>query len=140
MKKQYYFLLAFLLLGLSQFALAQVPPPPPVKPAPPLVVAFTETKAQPVGGFNNFYRFIHQNLRYPDLAYNLGVEGRVYVEFVVEKDGSLSQFEVVKRLGSGCDEEAVRVLRTSPRWAPGTQAGRKIRSKFVIPVRFDIRR
>lgn len=64
------------------------------------------------------------------------VEGMVHVTFVVEKDGSLSDIKVVKEIGSGCDEEAIRVISNAPKWEPGRQRGHKVRVKLTISIRF----
>lgn len=66
------------------------------------------------------------------------ISGRVYVQFIVEKDGSISNIEVVKGIGGGCDEEAVRVLGNAPAWKPGKQRGRPVKVKMTIPIFFTI--
>jgi protein TonB len=139
MKTLKHILITLLLLTGAQWAQAQAPPPPPQEPRPVPVLVLTETKAEPIGGFENFYRIINKNLQYPDRAYHLGIEGKVYVEFTVEKDGTLSNFNIARGLmGADCNEEAIRVLKLSPLWRPLTQAGRKATSKFVIPIRFKL--
>ena len=95
-----------------------------------------ETLAKFPGGLQAFYNFLSKNMKYPSEAEKLGVEGRVFVQFIVEKDGSLSDIKVVKGIGAGCDEEAVRVLRIMPNWLPGTQEGEPVRQKMIQSILF----
>lgn len=90
----------------------------------------------PQGGMETFYRYIAENIRYPVQARRLNVEGMVFVRFVVEKDGSITDVTVVKGVGAGCDEEAVRVLKSAPPWTPGKQRGRPVRVLMTVPIRF----
>ncbi len=90
----------------------------------------------PKGGLEAFYAFVGDNLRYPHQAIRMGVSGNVFLKFVVEKDGRLTDVQVLKGIGSGCDEEAVRVLESAPPWNPGKQRGRPVRVYMVIPIRF----
>jgi protein TonB len=85
-----------------------------------------------------FYAFVSQTIRYPAQARRMGIEGKVFVEFVVEKDGSLSSFTVVKGIGAGCDEEAIRVLQMSPPWTPGKQRGQAVKQRMVLPIYFKM--
>ncbi|OOQ58510.1 M56 family metallopeptidase [Mucilaginibacter pedocola] len=85
-----------------------------------------------------FGRYIGKNVRYPAIAREHNVQGRVILTFVVEKDGSLSDVKVLRGIGSGCDEEAVRVIKASPKWTPGTQGGKKVRTQFSVPVNFAL--
>ncbi len=93
---------------------------------------------EPQGGFAGFYKFLQKELRYPDQARRMGIEGKVYIEFIVEKDGSLSNMKVIKSVGGGCDEEALRVLKKSPKWTPGNNAGRGVRVRMSLPVNFKL--
>lgn len=142
MNKLTYLTFIFLLgLSATNWAWAQTapPPPPPPEPEPEPIFVFVEEKASPREGYKNFYRYISRNLRYPTMAYEQRVQGIVVVEFVVEKDGSLTNMTTVKGPGSGCGREAIRVLRRAPKWRPARQRGRPIRSKCRIPVRFKLR-
>ena len=80
------------------------------------VFFFVEELPQPVGGMENFYQYIAENLVYPITARKMVVEGKVYIQFTVNPDGSLIDFEILKGIGFGCDNEAVRVLKESPKW------------------------
>jgi protein TonB len=97
-----------------------------------------EQSASPKGGMAAFYKYISDNIRYPAQARRMGIEGKVFVEFVVDRDGSLTQFTVVKGIGAGCDEEAVRVLKNAPPWSPGKQRGKPVRQRMVIPIFFRL--
>jgi protein TonB len=91
----------------------------------------------PVGGEEAWNKFLSKNLRYPQEAQDAGMGGRVYMSFVVEKDGSLSNFTVERGAGYGMDEEAKRVLKLAKAWKPGLQNGQPVRVKFVIPINFQ---
>ena len=90
------------------------------------------------GGLEAFTEFLKSEMKYPEQAQRLGVEGRVFVQFVVEKDGSLSDVIVAKGIGAGCDKEAVRVLEKSSVWEPGKMKGRAVRMKIVMPINFKL--
>ncbi|GGE97134.1 energy transducer TonB [Hymenobacter cavernae] len=94
--------------------------------------------ARPVGGTDAFFAWVQENLRYPALARQRKVEGRVMVEFVVQKDGSLADTKLVKRLGSGCDEEALRLIKAAPKWNPARYKGQPLRQKMVLPIVFQL--
>ncbi len=102
------------------------------------IFTIVEENPAPVGGFKAFYDYVSKNLHYPRKAKQLGIEGRVFVQFVVEKDGSLTDVHVVKGIGGGCDEEAVRVISGAPRWNPGKQRGRPVRVRMILPVVFKL--
>ncbi|MBX2970532.1 MAG: energy transducer TonB [Cyclobacteriaceae bacterium] len=97
-----------------------------------------EQPASPKGGMSAFYEFVSRNIKYPAQARRLGTEGKVFVEFIVEKDGSLSSFTVIKGIGAGCDEEAVRILQLSPPWTPGKQRGQPVKQRMVLPIHFKM--
>jgi protein TonB len=97
-----------------------------------------EQPASPKGGMSAFYEFVSKNIHYPSQARRMGVEGKVFVEFVVEKDGTLSSFTVIKGIGAGCDEEAIRILQLSPAWSPGKQRGQPVKQRMVLPIHFKM--
>lgn len=101
---------------------------------------FTIVEDQPyfVGGQAMFRQFILKNLVYPTQARRFGIEGKVFVQFVVERDGSLTDIKVLKGIGAGCDREAVRVLAKSPKWHPGKQRGNPVRVRAIIPLNFTL--
>ncbi|RZL32524.1 MAG: TonB family protein [Pedobacter sp.] len=90
------------------------------------------------GGVYKFYEYLGKNIKYPTMAADNEVEGNVFVSFVVEKDGSLTDIKVDRKLGYGTDEEALRVLKLSKRWNPGMQNGRPVRVKYNIPIKFSL--
>lgn len=92
------------------------------------------------GGEKAFSSYLLKNIQYPQEARNMKIQGKVDLTFVVEKDGSLSSIKVVHGLGSGCDQEAVRVLKASPKWRPARQKGRIVRQQYNLPIGFWVRR
>jgi TonB family protein len=101
---------------------------------------FTAVEQSPSfpGGGDAFARYIAKNIKYPAEARKNKVEGRTVLTFVVEKDGSLSGITVLRSLGSGTDEEAVRVIKNSPKWKPGVQNGRLVRVQYSVPINFSL--
>ena len=90
------------------------------------------------GGNDRLYQFISQNVRYPESARAKKIEGRVFISFVVEKDGHLSDIKVVRSPDESLSEEALRVLKLLPRWNPGTQNGKPVRVMFTVPINFSL--
>lgn len=90
------------------------------------------------GGEAARIRFLSENIRYPQMARESGIQGTVFVTFVVERDGSVTDVRVLRGIGGGCDEEAVRVIQSMPRWTPGRQRGRAVRVQFTMPIRFTL--
>jgi len=103
-----------------------------------VVFTVVENNAEPEGGMETFYKYLGKALKYPSQAKRMGVEGKVYVQFVVEKDGSLTDIKIVKGIGAGCDEEAERVVAEAKKWKPGKQRGRPVRQRMVIPIIFRL--
>lgn len=89
------------------------------------------------GGMAAFYQFLVKNVKYPKAAKNANIKGRVVVTFVVDRDGSLIDIHVTRGLGSGCDEEALRVMKHSPKWKPATQGGKPVRVLYSVPISFS---
>ncbi|MFK5857102.1 MAG: energy transducer TonB [Bacteroidota bacterium] len=92
------------------------------------------------GGMSNLMSFLGKNIRYPAIAKNNNEQGRVFVNFVVEKDGSISNAKVVSGVSPTLDAEALRVINAMPNWIPGTQKGKPIRVTYNLPVKFTIQR
>jgi TonB family protein len=90
------------------------------------------------GGVQQMYDFIGEFFVFPDEALSNGVEGTIYLNFIVEKDGSLSGIEVLRGIGKGCDEEAVRVLETMPAWTPGMHKNQIVRVAYRMPLFLEI--
>jgi len=96
------------------------------------------------GGIRQFYIFVAENMKYPSSAVSMGIEGKVYVQFVVDKKGRVDPKSVMilKGIGAGCDEEAVRVVKMSPQWIPGRKkkGGKKVEARMVLPLTFRLRK
>lgn len=90
------------------------------------------------GGDQNMYKFLHDNIRYPQMAKESGIAGTVYLTFVVSKNGQISDVKVLRGIGGGCDEEAVRVIRSMPSWIAGRQNGKSVPVQFNLPVKFTL--
>ncbi|HOI31583.1 MAG: energy transducer TonB [Bacteroidales bacterium] len=115
---------------------------PPVMEEEEVVEAeiFTVVESMPEfpGGPAKMMEYIAKNIKYPAMARESGIQGRVFVNFVVEPDGSVSKVKVLRGIGGGCDEEAVRVVESMPKWTPGRQRGKAVRVSFNLPVRFTL--
>lgn len=103
------------------------------------IFVFVEEQPSFPGGDEELYKFLAENIQYPALARENNVEGKVFVQFVVEKNGSITQVKLVKDIGSGCGQEAMRVVKSMPKWKPGKQRGTAVRSQFTLPIRFKLR-
>ena len=102
------------------------------------VFNIVEEEAEPAAGIQDFYNFIGKELEknYPKKAINAGAEGAVFLQFVIEKDGSISNITPVKGIGYGCDEAAVAAVASYGKWLPGKQGGEPVRTRRIIPIRF----
>lgn len=92
------------------------------------------------GGDNEFYKFLAKNIKYPAEAQKKGIEGRVYLSYVVEKDGSLSEIKILRGIGYGLDKEAIRVVQSMPKWIPGEQRGQVVRVQYNLPIKFSLKK
>lgn len=90
------------------------------------------------GGAAKMMEYIQKNMKYPMMARESDIQGRVFVNFVVEPDGSISNVAVLRGIGGGCDEEAVRVVQSMPKWNPGKQRGTAVRCAFTVPIIFKL--
>ncbi|MBU1369049.1 MAG: TonB family protein [Bacteroidetes bacterium] len=115
---------------------------PPVREEEQIVEAeiFTVVESMPEfpGGPAKMMEYIAKNIKYPAMARESGIQGRVFVNFVVEPDGSVSNVKILRGIGGGCDEEAIRVVKSMPKWTPGRQRGKAVRVSFNLPVRFTL--
>ena len=105
------------------------------------IFSVVEVQAEPVGGVKAFYAYVAQRLagNYPPTAERMNIQGVVYIQFVVEKDGSITDVKAMKGIGGGCDELAIKVVEESPKWIPGKQRGRAVRSYKMVPIRFILK-
>jgi protein TonB len=97
-----------------------------------------EETAMPQGGMQAFYEYVGKKLKYPTQARRMGIEGKVFVEFVINRDGTILDVKAIKGIGAGCDEEAVRVIQSAPSWKPGKQRGKPVRQRMVLPITFKL--
>jgi protein TonB len=101
---------------------------------------FTVVEQQPEfqGGYEAMMNFIKKNMRYPASARRMGVDGTVYVQFVVGKDGAITEVKTIRGISADCDKEAERVVNMMPPWKPGRQNGKPVFVRFVLPIRFKL--
>ena len=97
-----------------------------------------ENRPLPKDGLGNFYEYISNNLSYPEEAKKAGVQGKVFIEFVVDEDGKLTEVKVIRGIGSGCDEEAIRVMKEAPNWTPGIIGGKTAKVKMILPISYKL--
>lgn len=107
-----------------------------VEEAPP--VRFAEKMPEYVGGMEAMYSFLKNELQYPEVARNNNIQGTVLLEFVIERDGSVSNVKPLVSLYPECDAEAIRVVKKMPKWKPGEQMGKPVRCYFNLPIRFTL--
>lgn len=112
--------------------------PEPEKPKEEEIFQAVEQPAEFPGGSNALMKFLRDNIRYPETAQQNDIQGRVTVEFVVEKDGSIGQVHVIKGVDKDLDKEAIRVTKKMPKWQPGKNNGVAVRSYFRLPVVFRL--
>lgn len=117
-------------LTISEVGSATVPP------ADAAIYDEPDTNPEFVGGTDSLYHFLAANIHYPEQAKKDGIQGRVFVRFTVEADGSVADAKVMRGIGGGCDEEALRVVQAMPRWKPGTKDGHPVRVQYNLPINF----
>lgn len=99
---------------------------------------FVEQMPEFPGGQEQLLKYLASNIRYPAIANEMGITGRVTLRFVVDKNGKISNITVLRGIGGGCDEEAVRVVKNMPSWRPGRQNGKEVPVYFTLPVLFKL--
>lgn len=114
------------------------PPPAPAEEASNKVFTVVEQMPSFPGGMGALNSYLHNNVRYPTVAQENGVQGRVVVSFVVERDGSITDVQVARSVDPSLDKEAVRVINSMPKWQPGKQNGSSVRVKYNVPVNFKL--
>jgi protein TonB len=110
----------------------------PVEEKVDAIFDVVETQPEPPGGMSAWNQYLSKNLKYPTQARRMGIEGSVIVVFVVNTDGSIQDVDVLRGIGGGCDEEAVKVVSNAPKWTPGKQRGRPVRTRMRLPIRFKL--
>jgi protein TonB len=103
-----------------------------------VVFMVVEQPAEFPGGMEAMMKFLQKNMKYPAVARRMGIEGSVFVSFVVDREGKISDLNVIKGISAECDQEAVRVIKLMPSWKPGKQNGRAVKSRFVLPIKFKL--
>jgi len=103
-----------------------------------VIFTVVEQQAEFDGGFEAMAKFIAKNMKYPAQARRMGVEGSVFVSFVVDREGNISDPQVIKGISADCDREAIRVVKAMPPWKPGKQNGKPVKSRFVLPIKFRL--
>jgi len=103
-----------------------------------VIFMVVEQPAEYPGGLEAMMKFIVKNMKYPAVARRMGVEGAVFVSFVVDREGKISEPQVIKGISAECDQEALRVIKQMPPWKPGKQNGKAVKSRFVLPIKFKL--
>ena len=93
---------------------------------------------KPKGGLDGWMAYLSENMKYPALAEEKNIEGTVIVTFVVREDGEKDSVEILRGIGGGCDEEAIRLVKDSPKWTPGKKNGEEVNVRMRLPVRFKL--
>jgi protein TonB len=114
------------------------PPPPPVEETTYDLAAVQEQPDFP-GGMQKMYKYLQDNTKYPDMEFDAGIQGKVYVEFVVDKDGSVEDVKIRRGVSPGLDKEALRAVKSMPKWSPGKMNGKPVKCRFTIPVDFKLK-
>lgn len=102
------------------------------------IFVFVEEFPSFPGGEEALYKYLSDNLQYPDMARDNNITGKVVIRFVVEKDGSITKASIAREIGGGCGKEALRVVNGMPKWKPGKQSGKAVRTEFTLPVDFQL--
>lgn len=121
----------------------EVPPPPQLPTAPPKeevdeIFEFVEEPTEFPGGQAELNKYLSKSIRYPEIAIDNGIQGRVVVTFVIERNGKPSNVKVLRGVDPSLDKEAIRVVESMPAWKPGMQQGKPVRQRFNLPVVFRL--
>lgn len=102
---------------------------------------FTEVENLPKfpGGEDALYAYLSKNIKYPLLAMERGIQGKVYTSFIIEADGSITNIKILRGIGGGCDEEAIRVIHSMPKWIPGRHNNKNVRVEYTLPINYQLR-
>ena len=151
--KKLVLLLIILIVGIHYVSAQKIITPPkpvnktPVKPIKAKtpsqqkdeVFVFSEEEPEFPGGQAAMYKYLSENIHYPQLAKENNITGKVWVTFVVDKDGSIKKAQIVKDIGGGCGKEALRVVNSMPKWKPGKQRGKAVPVQYNLPVSFNLK-
>ena len=110
------------------------------EPEPVIEVIFDVVEENPefIGGIQKLYKYLGDNIYYPEMAKENGIQGKVFVQFVVWKDGSIRDVKVIKGVHKTLNAEALRVINNMPNWKPGKQRGKNVNARFTLPIKFRI--
>lgn len=117
----------------------ELPPEPVVDPDEGKIFTIVEEMPSFPGGENKLFEYLRNNIKYPPVARENGITGRVYVTFIVDREGKIRDAKVLRGIGAGCDEEAVRVVRSMPDWKVGKQNGRPVQVQYNLPINFTLK-
>lgn len=137
--------LYLLITGITNAQVTEIPPPPPIAPSKVVedstkndIVDFPDVEAQYPGNGIELQRFIQENVQYPKEAMEKGIQGHVYVTFIVEPDGSISDIKVVRGEHESLNNEAMRLVRIMPKWRPTEMNGDRVRARCRLPITFTL--
>jgi TonB family protein len=102
------------------------------------VFKVVDVQPEPIGGIPAFFEYVANNLKYPEEAKNAGVEGKVFIEYVVTKDGTIANVKCIRGISESCNSEAIRVIRNSPAWKPGKHEGKNVNVRMILPITFKL--
>lgn len=135
MTQKYYLLLLFTCISILSFGQA----PSKVDSASNSILDISEQMPSFPGGEQAFFKFLAQNIRYPGIARDQGLQGKLYIEFVVTKQGHITDVKIIKgTIGGGCEEEALRIIKSMPDWIPGKQNGDLVNVRYRMPIIFQL--
>jgi periplasmic protein TonB len=125
---------------ICEIAFSQEPPEPKSATQQPMIYQVIEEEAQFPGGKSAMMKFIAENLRYPQAAAELGIQGRCYLQFIVTETGELTDIKVKKGVTDcpDCDKEAIRIVKLMPKWIPGKNSGKAMKSYYTLPIMFKL--
>lgn len=103
------------------------------------IFTIVETMPSFPGGEAALFKYLQQNVKYPQMAKDAGITGRVFVSFVIDKSGNVTDTKILRGIGGGCDEEALRVVKAMPDWSPGKQRGRSVNVEYRLPINFILK-
>lgn len=130
--------LIFLSFGfLPAFAQQKNAPAQPTDTTNYKIFEFVEVSPEFPGGQEAMMKFLAENIKYPATALQASIEGLVVAQFIIDKTGKISDVNIIKPLGGGTDEEAIRVLTAMPKWQPGKQNGKEVSVRYTLPIRFS---
>jgi len=136
--KPYYILFIALAITSSSFASPVLKTDTAKKADAKTIYASVENLPEFPGGVPAFINYISRNVKYPEVARLIGINGKLKMTFVIDKDGKIVEATPINCIGAGCEAEAVNVLQNSPQWKPGIQNGRPVRVQFTVPISFSI--